>query len=491
MIANQDKQGFSSDFNDLFKPSSVAHVGASAHSVIGRFNFTEYFINMQYRGKIYPVNPKYKTIFDMPCYPDLAAIPGTVDLAILALPATGCLEVLRAVPAGKVKFVVIHTSGFGEIQKYDLEEEIVRLAREKNFRIVGPNCMGVYSQPGRIGFWQNHWEIVNSSGAVAFISQSGGHGVNLVLTGMNTGIFFNKVLSLGNQLDVNINEVLEYLGEDETIRVIGIYVEEIGDGRRFLDLLKRIAPKKPVIIWKGGVTSVGKEAAATHTGSMAGNERIFEAAMCQAGVMRAAHLHELSHKIRLLQPHFDLPGRNLAVFSPGGGNTVSICDLFSAQPNLNLPALGPETVEKLKALLPEENVDVRNPVDPGATGYLKLEQLIRAVIVDPRIDTILILFGVDYLSNIKGEEKRTLAAEWISEIIATIARETGKPIYVLLRQQRANHEDYDRYRRLMLDKFIEKSIPWLDGTFKETAEIMSDLVKHRDRLAGNDRSVSA
>jgi len=281
-------------FSRLFHPASIAHVGASAQSAIGRFNFTQYFLDMKYNGRIYPVNPKYQEVLGLPCYACLADIPDPIDVAILAVPAHICLEILKEVPAGKVQFVIIHTSGFGEIDHHELDTEIIRLSKEKQFRVVGPNCMGVYSQPGRIGFWQGHWEIVDQPGTVGFISQSGGHGVNLVLAGMNTGIFFNKVLSLGNQLDVSINEVLAYLGDDETIEVIGIYVEEIGDGRHFQELLRRINPKKRVIVWKGGVTRVGKEAAATHTGSMAGNERIFEAAMRQAGVIRAAHLHEMA-----------------------------------------------------------------------------------------------------------------------------------------------------------------------------------------------------
>jgi len=483
---NITRQGIT-DFTRLFTPASVAHVGASAKEAIGRFNFTQYFIDMKYTGRIYPVNPKYKEILGLTCYAGLADIPGPVDLAILAVPAQRCLEILREVPAGKVKFVVIHTSGFGEIDRHELDLEILRLGREKKFRIVGPNCMGVYSQPGRIGFWQGHWEIVDQPGAVGFVSQSGGHGVNLVLSGMNTGIFFNKVLSLGNQIDVSINEVLAYLGDDDSIEVIGIYVEEVGDGRSFQDLLRRIISRKPVIVWKGGVTRIGKEAAATHTGSMAGNERIFEAAMRQAGVVQAAHLHEMAHKMRLLQPQFSLPGSNLAIFSPGGGNAVNVCDLFSAQPNICLPRLSPETTETLRELLPEENVDVRNPIDPGATGYMKIDKLLMAVADDPRIDTILVLFGVDYLSNVDDEEKRESIVEMISEIIAGTARDRGIPIYVLLRQQRANHRDYDHYRRLMLDKFIEKSIPWLDGTFKEAAEIISDLAGYRNARSAKSR----
>jgi len=140
------------DLSRLFEPHSVAHVGASAKPAAGRFNFTEYLLNMGFQGKVFPVNPKYEEVSELTCYPSLAAIPGPVDLAILAVPALRCVEVLGETPAEKVRFVVIHTSGFGEMEKGDLEAEILALSRAKGFRVIGPNCMGIYSQPGGIGF---------------------------------------------------------------------------------------------------------------------------------------------------------------------------------------------------------------------------------------------------------------------------------------------------------------------------------------------------
>jgi len=471
------------DLARLFEPHSVAHVGASAKPAAGRFNFTEYLLNMGFKGKIFPVNPKYREVHELTCYPSLSDAPGTVDLAILAVPAPRCVEVLREIPAGKVRFVVIHTSGFGEIDKGNLEAEILALSRAKGFRVVGPNCMGIYSQPGRIGFWRDHWEIVDRPGSVGFASQSGGHAVNAVMRGMDSGIHFNKVISLGNQLDVSINEIVEFMGNDETIRVMGIYVEGIRDGRRFLEIARRITPHKPMIVWKGGTTKDGKEAVLSHTGAMAGNEQVFAAAMRQAGVLVVDNMHLMIRMLRLLQPPFSLPGGRLAIFSPGGGNTVNVSDLFSAQPSLSLPRLAPETMEKLKSLLPEENVDVRNPIDPGAVGFLVIDKLIKAVGEDDRIDAILVLLTADYLSNIKSEENRLLAVETISTTISRLSRKIGKPVYILMRQERQNHEDFDRYRRLMATKFIEKDIPWVGGSFKNAAEVFAQLADYANHVA--------
>ena len=471
------------DFSRLFQPQSVAHVGASSRPAAGRFNFTEYLVNMGFPGKVFPVNPNYKEVCDLNCYPSLAAIPEPVDLAILAVPAPGCVEVLREAQEGKTRFVVIHTSGFGEIEKGDLEAEVLALARARGFRVVGPNCMGIYSQPGRIGFWRDHWEIVDRPGSVGFASQSGGHAVNAIMRGMDSGIHFNKVISLGNQLDVSINEILDFMGNDETIRVIGLYVEGIRDGRRFLELAKRITPRKPIIVWKGGITEDGKQAVLSHTGAMAGNEQVFAAAMRQAGVLIVNNMHQMIRIIRLLQPPFFLPGGRLAIFSPGGGNTVNVSDLFSAQPNLRLPRFAPETMEKLRSLLPEENVDVKNPVDPGATGFLVMDKLVKAVGEDGQIDAILVLLTADYLSNIKSEENRLLAVERISTIVSEMTDKIGKPIYILMRQERQNHEDIDRYRRMMVTKFIEKDIPWVDGSFKDAAEVFGQLADYSNHVA--------
>jgi acyl-CoA synthetase (NDP forming) len=475
------RQGAAPNLDPLFKPKSVAHVGASPNAAAGRFNFTRFLQLTGFEGHLYPVNPKYEEVLELKCYPNIAAIPESVDLAILAVPAVHCPAILREVPAGKVKFVVIHTSGFGEMNKEDLEAEILQMARDKGFRIVGPNCMGVYSQQGRMGFWRDHWEIVDRPGSVGFVSQSGGHAVNIIFNGMDAGINFNKVLSLGNQSDVSINEVVEYMGADESIGVIGVYVEQPRDGRRFMEVLRDVGARKPVVVWKGGVSPVGKEAAASHTGSLAGDEEIFEAAMRQVGAITVSDFSELLRVIRLLQPELALPGENIAIFSPGGGNTVSICDVFSRFPNLQLPRLSEETQNKLRELLPEENVDVKNPVDPGAVGFLKLDQLIKAVGDDPQVESMLLLMGVDYLSNIKTEENRVLAVEMISNMLDRMAKKVGKPIHVLVQQQRQNHEDFDRYRRIMIQKFNQKRIPWIDGTFKDVGIAFSKLADYRRR----------
>jgi len=459
----------------LFHPTSIAHVGASPRHMPGRFSFITYLKSMGYGGMLYPVNPKYDEAMGLKCYPDLASVPGTVDLAIMALPAPLCAGILRGIPEGKVKFVVVHTSGFGEIDKDDLEEELIELAHEKGFRIIGPNCMGIFSQKGKICFWEDQSEFADRPGTVGLISQSGGLSIHVVSGCIDLGIGMDKAVSLGNQIDLSINELLEYMGQDDNIQVISIYVEGVKDGRGFLKSLKVVTPRKPVLVWKGGLTDVGKAASKTHTGSMGGDAEIFTAAMKQAGAILIENFEHMIKTLRLLQPPMRLPGQRLGIVCPGGGNTVSLSDAFANQPNIVIPRLSQQTRDELQAFLPEENVDTKNPVDPGAVGMTKLDQLLRILGKDPQIDSIFMMLTDEIVFHFDNEEARNTVTGMIAALIAEASREIGKPIYAHILHVRDNNEDVFHCRRLMIDKLNEKNIPWTDGSFKEAALAVSRL----------------
>lgn len=314
------------------------------------------------------------------------------------------------------------------------------------------------------------------------VSQSGGHAINSIRGGFNVGTNFDKVVSLGNQIDLSINELLEYYIDDDSIKVIGLYVEDMGDGRRFLENLKRAAGEKPVVVWKGGISNVGKEASMTHTGSIAGNEKIFRSAMRQAGVIMPTDRTEFLQLIRLLQPQYDLPSENAAIISPGGGNTVSICDMFAKQRNLSLPRLSEETQERLRTILPEENVDIKNPVDSGGNGIAVLNDTVDIISDDPGIDSILILLEVDFLSLLDSHEKRVQILESIIDIFKQTNIKKGKPIHMLLIQHRQSNEKFDGFRRLFVEKYNEHDVPWISGSFEDAAIIYSKLVQYRKYL---------
>jgi acyl-CoA synthetase (NDP forming) len=463
------------DLKRLFSPRSIAHVGASAKRSPGRFNFILYLQNMGYAGELYPVNPNYDEVYGLKCHPSLADVPGEVDMAILALPAPRCAQILREVPAGKLGFVIVHTSGFSEIDKGSLEDELVELGREKGFRIIGPNCMGVFCRESRVCFWDDQQELRDRPGWVGYVSQSGGLTVHVISGCIDIGVGMNKAVSLGNQIDVSINELIEYMADDPDIKVIAVYVEDIKDGRGFLELLKKITPNKPVLVWKGGLTDVGSAAAMTHTGSMAGNADIFRAAMRQAGAILIDNLEQMIRALRLLKPPITLPGRRLGIICPGGGDTVSISDAFSSQPDLIVPRLTIESRARLQALLPEENVDTKNPVDPGAVGMTRLDRIIRIVGEDPGIDSILLMLTDEIPFHFDNEDARKMVAEMMSSMVAAVARDIGKPLFAHMMHVRDNNEEVFHCRSLMVDKLIEKGIPWSDGSFKESAQVFSKL----------------
>ncbi len=468
----------------LFNPASIAHVGASAKDAPGRFNFIDYLQKMGYAGKLYPVNPSYPEIRGLKCYPDLAAIPGDIDLVILALPAKICAQILKQVPAGKLKFVIVHTSGFSEIDKHGLEDELVDLARKKGFRIIGPNCMGVFSQQSKVCFWEDQNEFADRPGSVGFISQSGGIAIYTISGSIDVGINIDKAISLGNQIDLSINELLEFMGRDESIKIVSVYVEDVKDGREFLKQVRNITPHKPVVVWKGGRTEVGKAAAKTHTGSMAGDTEVFASAMRQAGAIMVDNIEQLLSVLRVLQSPFPLPGRNLGIICAGGGNTVNISDSFSEQPDLVLPRLSRESLEALKKLLPEENVDIKNPVDPGAVGVTKMDKIIKVMGEDPLTESIVVMLPDEILFHFKNENTRAMIADMLSSLIATSARQIGKPVYAHVMHIRDNHEEVFHCRKLLIDKLNEKQIPWVDGSFENAGTIFS-------RLAGYSKYLKA
>lgn len=470
-----------SDLDALFNPASVAHIGASPKRAPGRFAFTEFLQKMGYKGALYPVNPNYQEILGLTCYPDIAGVPGKVDLAILALPAAQSIEVLKGVPAGKIKFVIIHTSGFSEIDKGHLEDEVIELGRAKGFRIIGPNCMGIFSQQGKLCFWQDHHELAERPGGVGFISQSGGLGVNVISRSIDLGIGIDKAVSLGNQIDVTTSEVIEYFGRDPDVRVIGMYVEDVKDGREFMNAIRKVSPNKPVLVWKGGLTEVGKAAARSHTGSMAGDEKIFVDAMRQAGAILIDNIEQMMTALQVLKNPEALPGPNLGIICPGGGNVVNISDAFSAQPDLCIPPTTAECRARLQTLMPEENVDLKNPVDPGAIGMSRLGQILAYLGNEPYIDTVITVGSADFFALLPNDQVREMAREGMANTIAMGAAEIGKPCFFLAWQIRENEVTY-HYRRLLFEKLEGKGIACLDGSFREIAIVLSRLAGYRGYL---------
>ena len=376
----------------LFNPRSVAIIGAS-ESPLGSGMFMTALMNMGF-PKIFPINPKGGKVYGLKTYPNVKDVPEPVDYAIISVPAKIVPKVVEDCAEKGVKAAQIFTSGFSEVGKEGkkLEERVSEIAKGR-VRIIGPNCMGIYCPASKLSYLPGS---PKEEGSVSLISQSGRYATFAIILANRFGIKFNKIISFGNACDLNSTDFLEYLGDDPETKIITMYVEGVTDGKRFFNTLKEVTKKKPVIIWKGGRTEEGSNAAASHTGSLAGSNLIWESLFKQAGVISVKSMDEL---LDVISAFLHLPppkGRNMAILTGGGGETVTSADACVDE-RLNLVPFGQETVERLKEILYIPGTILRNPLDYSGLGFMPgiIGRLIEVVAEDENVDILLVLLFTD------------------------------------------------------------------------------------------------
>ena len=314
----------------LFYPkNAVALIGVSDIIIKGATPFLYALRKVGFPNPIYCINANRKTVlYNEDAYPSILNIQDDIDYAVIAVPAKEVLQVIKECSQKGVKFVTIFTSGFSELgtdKGRQLEKEILQYTRN-GMRIVGPNCLGVYCQESRLTLTEI-LDVPPEPGDAAFLSQSGGHTSSFFYIGTNRGIPFNKVVSLGNQCDLTLQDFIEYLGNDEQIKVISCYVERIKEVNHFLEVLRSVSQKKPVIFWKGGTTNEGTIAASSHTGAISSSYEIFKAAINQHGGIIAESMEELADLTLGARILTSKPlGRKIAIVVPGGGTAVEMTD---------------------------------------------------------------------------------------------------------------------------------------------------------------------
>jgi acyl-CoA synthetase (NDP forming) len=390
-------------FESIFYPQSVAVVGASQDMRKTGGSFLAAIIEAGFKGKLYPVNPNEDEILGLRTYPNLRVIPDPVDYVIVLIPRAKVLDVLDDCAAKGVKAVQLFSAGFSESDEaegFELEKRLAQKARAGGFRLIGPNCIGVYSPCHRLPFI--HPELLmGEAGSVAFISHSGGQLVNMVSIGIRRGIKFSKAVSFGNGVDLDSVDFLEYLGADAESKIIGAYLEGVKEGRRFLHVVKEIAKEKPIVIWKGGRTEAGAKAAASHTGALAGSDAVWTAALRQAGAIKVESIEELADALLVFQDLPPLKESKLVVigglFDGAGGYSVAATDAC-ASTGLNIPPFGDNTRRKLNAIFPQVGTILKNPVDTGGALILdlnKYQELLQAIVADPDTNVILLIEAVE------------------------------------------------------------------------------------------------
>ncbi len=346
---------------ELFYPKHVAVVGVSKNpSKVGHVIFAN-MVKMGFSGHVYPVNPKYKEVLGHKCYPSVEDVP-KVDVVVIAVPAGFVPDIIRQAGKKGCKYAIVISGGFGEAGNEELTERLMKAVKESRIRMLGPNCIGIMNTKNRFDtvFFPLHKMIRPSYGRVSIISQSGGLGTSIIDKSASLGIGIGKFISYGNAYDIDETDILSYLGKDEETDVIVMYIESVKNGKKFAETLKEVNRKKPIIALKAGKEGKAKEAAKTHTGSLAGDYLSFKAAFKTAGILEANSLSDLFDYLTIFnQP---LPkGKNLGIITNGGGLGVMSADEAIRQ-HLNIVDLSKEDKELLEEFLPEY-VTPSNPLD--------------------------------------------------------------------------------------------------------------------------------
>lgn len=384
----------------IFKPRSIAVVGTSRkHGTIGRqilYNLVAYGFN----GPVFPVNPKTQYVNSIKCYPSISAIPDHVDLAVIVVPKEVVLSVAEECGEKGVNGLVVISAGFREIGKkgLTLENELVKVVKKYNMRLVGPNCMGVINTDKSYMMDATFGSTLPLKGHVGFMSQSGALG-NIILEyadELKTG--FSKFISLGNKADVSANDMLLDLESDPNTDIILMYLESFGNPIKFTQIARRLSKKKPIIAVKAGRTRAGARAATSHTGAMAGLDVAADALFEQCGVLRATSIEEI-FDYALAFSNQPLPsGKRVAIVTNAGGPGIIATDACVSL-GLEMSTFEESTYKKLEDVLPEE-ASTQNPVDIlGDGGPERYEKSLDIVLADKNVDAVLAIFVPPLISK--------------------------------------------------------------------------------------------
>ena len=379
-----------SPLDSLLRPRSVAIVGATERS---RPDFVTGLRELGFKGDLYVVNPRYPEVHGLKSYSSITEVPGPVDYAICAIPAPAVPGLMDDCARKGVKLVHVYTGRFGETgrpQEAELERDVLRRARKGGVRIIGPNCMGLYSPSMGIG-WTD--DFPTQSGSIGLASQSSFAAHDFILLAKSRGLRFSKVIGYGNALDFNECDFLEYFTEDPETKVIMMYIEGVKEGPRFLRTLRKATDAKPVILIKGGMGEAGARAAASHTASLAGSTRTWMAAINQAGAITVNSLEEMMDyavSFTFLGP---IAGPNVGISGSGGGPSVLGADQCEAE-GLKVVPLPEEIRQELKSKDIPIWDWIGNPVDMTMTGgTVSPGQLLSMMAQNRNFDLLIAIMG--------------------------------------------------------------------------------------------------
>ncbi len=401
----------------LFNPQSIAVIGASAdsrkvgHAVLAnlkKFGFT---------GALYPVNPTATEILGSKAYPSVAAIQAPLDLVVIVIPAKAVPAALRQCAEAGARAAIVISAGFKEAGADGtiLEEELKTISREQGIRVLGPNCLGLINTANSMN--ATFAADMLPRGKIAFFSQSGAMGIAIMDWAIGNEIGFSKFVSLGNKADLSEIDFIEYCIDDpETSLILG-YIEDVVDGKRFMDVARRATAVKPIILLKSGGTAAGARAASSHTGALAGSDTAFDAAFIQTGVMRARGVQDLFDTALAFAEGKVPRGEGLLVVTNAGGPGIIAADT-AEQMHVDLPYMTKESILAVAGRLPP-NATVFNPVDViGDATSARYAVVLEQAAQDPNVDAILVILTPQAMTDVEETARAVIA----------VAKTTAKPM---------------------------------------------------------------
>jgi len=407
----------------VFYPKSIAVIGASRQEGSVGQSLLANIIGSRFQGIIYPVNPKAEGILGIKAYPRVIDIPYDVDMAVIVVPSRAVAPVLEECGMKKVKGAVIISAGFKEIggEGAELERQVQQIIKKYNIALVGPNCLGVINTDLRSSMNATFGTEMPKEGNIAFVSQSGALCVAVLNYAREANIGFSKFISMGNKAGLTENDLLLYLKNDPKTDVILMYLEDLVNGREFMSIARNITSSptkaKPIIALKAGRTLLGAKAASSHTGSLAGSDRVYDAVFEQSGVLRVDTLEELFDYVKAFSSQPLPRGNNVAIITNSGGPGILATD-SCIRYDLNIAPLGPSTVKTLKKILPR-TASFNNPVDLIAEAQEKQYELaLGALLRDRNIHGAIVILTPAAFTRV----------EKIAEAIVKKAKQFIKPV---------------------------------------------------------------
>jgi acetate---CoA ligase (ADP-forming) len=386
--------GRSAGLEELFRPASVAVIGASNRiGTVGASLFRN-VLGAGFRGVAYPVNPRWSSVSGVRCYPSVRKLPEVPELAVVIVRATEVADVVDELGAAGTRGVIVVSAGFREVggKGVALEDDLIRRAKQHRMALVGPNCFGLLNTDPEVSLNATFSENLPPRGNIAFVSQSGALCAGILRYGIAERIGFSRFVSVGNRAGIDENDILSSLGNDPATKVILLYVESLANGRRFLEVAREVTERTPVLVIKSGRTPAGERAAKSHTGSLAqsGRDQLYDALFEQSGVIRADSIGDLFRMAKVFSSGMRLEGPRLAILTNSGGPGIVAADAASRQ-HLELPLPSPDVREALTHRL-SPSASISNPVDMTAdAGPDQFREALKLLLKDPGMQGALVI----------------------------------------------------------------------------------------------------